>query len=68
MLRFENGKSDKHILDHLLNTDIYDKRLLPPSYGKYIYNNYALLFRFLFLKLVQFIPTRLNSLITELVQ
>ncbi|KAF0750149.1 glutamate-gated chloride channel-like isoform X2, partial [Aphis craccivora] len=41
---FENGKSDKHILDHLLNTDIYDKRLLPPSYGPSIVNVSVVLF------------------------
>ncbi|XP_022179618.1 glutamate-gated chloride channel-like isoform X2 [Myzus persicae] len=42
--KFENGKSDKHILDHLLNTDIYDKRLLPPSYGPSIVNVSVVLF------------------------
>ncbi|KAL5235475.1 hypothetical protein ACI65C_002885, partial [Semiaphis heraclei] len=42
--KFENGKSDKHILDHLLNSDIYDKRLLPPSYGPSIVNVSVVLF------------------------
>lgn len=32
--RFDSGKSDKHILDYLLNTERYDKRFLPPSNGK----------------------------------
>lgn len=36
-LRFENGKSDKEILDNLLDPSRYDKRLLPPVDGKYFY-------------------------------
>jgi len=32
--RFENGKSDKEILDNLINPHRYDKRLLPPVDGK----------------------------------
>ena len=31
---FEDGKSDKEILDHLLRATRYDKRLLPPVQGK----------------------------------
>lgn len=33
LFRFEKEKSDKHILDYLLDSKRYDKRLLPPSYG-----------------------------------
>lgn len=36
IFRYENGKSDKHILDNLLNSKLYDKRLLPPSHGKFL--------------------------------
>lgn len=32
--RFDDGKSDKEILDHLLKDYRYDKRLLPPVEGK----------------------------------
>lgn len=31
---FEEGKSDKEILDNLLRATRYDKRLLPPVRGK----------------------------------
>lgn len=34
LCRFENGKSDKEILDDLINSNRYDKRLLPPVDGK----------------------------------
>lgn len=33
--RFEEGKSDKEILDNLLLATRYDKRLLPPVRGMY---------------------------------
>lgn len=32
---FEDGKSDKEILDNLLRATRYDKRLLPPVQGKW---------------------------------
>lgn len=35
LFRFEKGKPDKHILDYLLDSTRYDKRLLPPAFGKY---------------------------------
>lgn len=35
--RFAEGKSDKEILDHLLKNSRYDKRLLPPVDGKWIF-------------------------------
>lgn len=35
--RFAEGKSDKEILDHLLKNARYDKRLLPPVDGKFIF-------------------------------
>ncbi|VVC25582.1 Gamma-aminobutyric acid A receptor/Glycine receptor alpha,Neurotransmitter-gated ion-channel [Cinara cedri] len=41
---FENGKSDKHVLDYLLSPKRYDKRLLPPSYGSSIVNVSVVLF------------------------
>jgi len=36
-IRFENGKSDKEILDNLVDPNRYDKRLLPPVDGKCIF-------------------------------
>ena len=38
--RLENGKSDKEILDDLLRTTRYDKRLLPPFTGWLISHKY----------------------------
>lgn len=45
-LRFENGKSDKEILDNLVDPNRYDKRLLPPVDGE----RYIILF---FYKLIK---------------
>lgn len=36
---FEDGKSDKEILDDLLKNTRYDKRLLPPVTGQYNYSH-----------------------------